>query len=64
MIADEKKDAESIERPSEEKSGSPTIQVSWNGASDVGDLNNYFGKSESVKKHLDFLDRLSQMLEI
>jgi hypothetical protein len=64
MLTDEKRDTASAEKPSEEKSSTREIHVSWNGASDVGDLNDYFGKSESVRKHLDFLDRLSRMLEI
>lgn len=40
-----------------------TIHVSWNGASEVRDLNEYFGNSDSVSKHLAFLDRLSHLLE-
>jgi hypothetical protein len=63
MLIDEKRDRVSLERSSGERSATRGIHVSWNGASDVGDLNNYFGKSESVRKHLDFLDRLSRMLE-
>ena len=34
-----------------EKSVAGQIHVSWNGA--VGDLNEYFGKNDSVKKHLN-----------
>lgn len=63
MMAHKKSHTATEETLSGEKSAAGTIHVSWNGASDVGDLNEYFGKSDSVKKHLDFLNRLSQMLE-
>ena len=61
-MADKKSHIDAAET-SGEKSVASQIHVSWNGASEVGDLNEYFGKNDSVKKHLDFLNRLSQILE-